>query len=81
MGDKMSLSLTEFRANLYTIVDQVIKTGIPIEIERKGVKIRLVPEKKKSRLERLVKHPGTINGDPESLVHIDWLSDREDKSL
>ena len=34
----MSLSLTEFRANLYKIVDEVIRTGMPIEIERKGVK-------------------------------------------
>ncbi len=77
----MSLSLTEFRANLYKIVDEVIKTGVPIEIERKGVKIRLVPEKKKSRLERLVKHPSTIKGDPESIVHMDWSSEWEDKSL
>ena len=77
----MSLSLTEFRANLYKIVDEVIKTGVPIEIERKGVKVRLVPEKKKSRLERLVKHPGTIKGDPESIVHMDWSSEWEDKSL
>lgn len=77
----MSLSLTEFRANLYKIVDQVIETGVPIEIERKGIKIRLVPEKKKSKLERLVKHPGAIKGDSESLVHIDWSSEWEDKSL
>ena len=72
----MSLSLTEFRANLYKILDQVIKTGVPIEVERKGVKIRLVPETVKTKLERLVKHPGTIKGDPDSLVHIDWLSDK-----
>ena len=77
----MSLSLTEFRANLYKIVDEVINTGVPIEIERKGVKIRLVPEKRKSKLERLVKHRGTIKGDPESLIHMDWSSEWEDKSL
>ena len=77
----MSLSLTEFRANLYKIVDQVIESGVPIEIERKGVKIRLVPEKRKTKLERLIKHPGTIKGDPESLVHMDWSSEWEDKNL
>lgn len=77
----MSLKLTEFRANLYKIVDEAIKTGVPVELERKGVKIRLVPEKKQSRFERLVKHPGTIKGDPESLVHIDWSSEWDDKSL
>jgi ribosome maturation protein Sdo1 len=77
----MSLSLTEFRANLYKIVDEVINTGVPIEIERKGVKIRLVLEKKQSKLERLVKHRGIIKGDPESLIHMDWSSEWQDKSL
>ena len=77
----MSLSLTEFRANLYKIVDQAIKTGTPIELERKGVKITLIPETKKSKLERLVKYPNTIIGDPDSVVHIDWSSEWEDKNL
>lgn len=77
----MSLSLTEFRANLYQLVDQVIKTGVPLEIERKGVKIKLVPEKKKSKLARLIKHAGTIKGNPDNLVHLDWSSEWDDKSL
>lgn len=67
----MSLSLTEFRANLYKIV----------EIEFNGVKIRVVPEKVKSKLKRLTKHPGTIKGDSDSLVHVDWPSEWENKNL
>ena len=68
----MALSLTQLRADLYHLVDQVIVTGIPLEIERKGVKIKLVLEKKKSKLDNLVKHPGTIKGNPDDIVHIDW---------
>jgi ribosome maturation protein Sdo1 len=68
----MTISLTQLRENLYKIVDEAIATGIPVEIERKGVKIKLVPEKKKSKLANLVKHPGTIKVDPEDIVHLDW---------
>jgi prevent-host-death family protein len=77
----VSLSLTEFRANLYKIVDQAIKTGIPVELERRGVKIKLVPEKQTKKLDRLVKHKGVIKGDPDSFVHMDWSSEWDDKSL
>lgn len=35
----MPISLTKLRADLYKIVDQVIKTGIPIEIERDGKRV------------------------------------------
>jgi hypothetical protein len=68
----MSIKLTELRADLYRIVDHVIETGIPIEIDRNGVKVMLVPERKKSKLENLTAHPGTIVGDPEDIVHMDW---------
>ena len=68
----MSLSLTQLRANLYKIVDQIIETGVPVEIERKGIKIKLVPMPKKKKLDNLAKHPGTISCDPDDIVHIDW---------
>ena len=69
-----TLSLTELRANLYQIVDQVIETGVPIEIHRKGVTLKLVPESKKNKLDNLKKHPKVLVGDPESIVHLDWSS-------
>lgn len=68
----MSISLTQLRANLYKLVDQVIESGIPIEIERKGVTVQLVSVRKKSKLANLTKHPGTIKGSPEDIVHVDW---------
>ena len=68
----MKLSLTKARADLYKIVDRVLETGVPVEIERRGRKIRIVPVRPKSKLDNLVKHPGTIIGDPEEIVHVDW---------
>jgi hypothetical protein len=71
----MSITLTQFRNDLYKIIDQVIETGIPVEIERKGAMIQIVLVKEKSKLGNLTKHPGTIVGNPESLVHIDWFNE------
>ena len=44
---------------------------MPIEIVRKGRILRIVPDKKPSKLARLKKR-SCIVGDPESIVHIDW---------
>lgn len=38
----MKRSLTEVRQNLFQLADQVIDTGVPVEIERRGVRLRLV---------------------------------------
>lgn len=69
------LTLTELRADLYKVVDQIIETGIPIEVLRNGHKIKIILDDGPSKLERLVRRPDVINGDPESLVHCDWLSE------
>ena len=67
---------TQLRTNLYKILDQVIETEKPIEIIRKGKKLKLVLEKgrKRGKLANLKPHPGTIIGNPDSLVHVDWSS-------
>lgn len=44
------LNATNLRINLYKILDQVIETGIPVEIERKGKTIQLVPVEKRDKL-------------------------------
>jgi prevent-host-death family protein len=67
-----ALSLTKVRADLYKIVDRVLETGNPVEIERRGKRVRIVPVRPKSKLDNLVKRPGTLVGDPEDIVHMDW---------
>lgn len=71
----MAISVTKLRANLYEIVDRVIETGVSVEIERKGERVRLEPARRKAKLQKLVKHPDTIVGDPEDIVHMDWSAE------
>lgn len=63
---------TELRRNLYTLLDEVLKTGIPLEIDRKGELLRIIPISKSNKLENLVSRPDAIRGDPEDLVDISW---------
>ena len=67
-----ALTTTALRADLYRILDGVLETGIPVEIERNGRRLRIVPAEERSRLSRLRPHPGAIVGDREELVHMDW---------
>jgi hypothetical protein len=62
---------SQLRANLYRLLDRVLRTGEPIEIDRAGKKLLLVPKEKRSRLNNLVRRD-VIVGNPEDLVHLDW---------
>jgi hypothetical protein len=66
---------TRLRENLYGILDQVLTTGTPVSIERKGRLLTLSVQPSGSRVSRLVAHRGSITGDPESVVSIDWSSE------
>ena len=66
-----AISATKLRQNLYHILDSVIDTGIPVEIVRKGRLLRITPEERIPKWDRLEKHE-VIEGDPDDLVHIDW---------
>ena len=68
----MKISLTRLRADLYNIVDQVIESGIPVEVKRHGKIIKIISVEPKSKLDNLEPHPNTIVGNPEDLVHMDW---------
>lgn len=71
----MAISATQLRQDIYRLLDEVLDTGVPLEIERNGRRLRLVPGEPVSRLDGLEPHPGTIVGDPEDLVHVDWSSE------
>ncbi len=69
----MALSATRLRQRLYQILDQVLETGTPVEIERRGKILRISTKEPVSKLERLTARRITV-GDPEELVHNDWSS-------
>lgn len=76
----MSMSLTALRQQLFKVVDQVIATGVPAEINRKGYIVKIVLDTKKSKLENLVSHH-CIVGDPEELVNLSLHVWGEEKNL
>ena len=67
----MKLSASKLRQNLYQVLDDVLENGTPVEIERKGKILKIVPKKSGSKLTNLEPHD-TIIGDPERIVNIDW---------
>lgn len=67
----MKVTASKLRQEIYTLLDTVLETGIPLEIERKGRLLRIVSDKKPSKLARLKKR-SCIVGDPESIIHMDW---------
>jgi len=66
------VTATELRGNIYRLLDEVIETGMPIEIERKGKKVRIVTVEPVDKLKNLTLRNDVINGDPEDLVTISW---------
>ncbi len=68
----MKLTATKLRENIYAILDQILATGEPVEIERHGRTLRLQPVDTGSRLDRLVSRPDYIIGDPDDFVELDW---------
>jgi hypothetical protein len=69
----MTLTASRLREDIYKILDGILETGEPVEIERKGRILQIVVETPpSSRVARMKKRPGMINGDPEDLAATDW---------
>ena len=67
----MRIKASKLRENIYRILDQVLETGVPVEIERRGKVLKIVCEEPPSKLARLVPRD-YLRGSPEDLVHLDW---------
>jgi hypothetical protein len=80
----MRVTATKLRQNIYAILDEVLEKGIPVEVERKGKILKIVPEKKTSIWDRMAARPSIIVGDPEEFKNYkyDWEKDwREPQNL
>jgi hypothetical protein len=82
----MAVSATQLRQNIYAILDEALATGKPVEIERKGKVLRIVPEpaehplsdeewvKEFPKLAKLKDHKSLV-GDIEDLINVTWSDD------
>jgi len=71
----MALTASKLRANVYRLLDEVLETGKPLEIERNGRLLVIAPKERESIWDRLPRRKGFIVGDPDELIHIDWSSE------
>lgn len=62
-----ALTVTSLRENLFKIIDRVIVSGVPQEVERKGKKIKIVLAEKINKFENLIPHQSII-GHPDRLI-------------
>jgi hypothetical protein len=70
----MALTASKLRENVYRILDEVLETGVPVEIERGGKLLRISAVEPASKLGRL-KRRDCIVGDPDGLVHLNWSAE------
>ncbi len=68
----MRVTASQLRADVYRILDRAIEAGEVVEIDRRGVIVRLVPPSARSWVEALPRRDGVISGDPGDLAAIDW---------
>jgi antitoxin (DNA-binding transcriptional repressor) of toxin-antitoxin stability system len=73
----MAISVTQLRANIYNIVDEIIKAGQPVDIERHGIMLRIMRVSAEypltvKKLDRLISRKEVMVGIPEDYVHTDW---------
>ena len=70
----MRVTASKLRADIYNILDESLKTGVPVEVVRKGRVLKIVPESKPDKLSRLNKRDYFV-GDSDDVLHIDWLKE------
>jgi hypothetical protein len=57
----MNATITQFRKDLFVLADQALN-GEPVEFTYRGVVFKVTPEKKQSKLEKLVGQPVVADG-------------------
>lgn len=74
----MALTASKLRENIYRILDQVLETGKPVEVERGGKHLRIIPVEPVGKLDHLPER-SIIQNNPEDLVHLDWSKEWKPK--
>ena len=63
---------TELRSNIFKLLDEVLNSGMPLEINKGGKLLKIVPVEKNDKLAKLVSRPDVIVGNPDDLADISW---------
>lgn len=66
------VTVSELHQNIYRLLDEVLESGEPLEIPRRGRVLRVVPEAALSKTAAIRGNPHALTGDPDDIVHMDW---------
>lgn len=72
----MPMSDSDSKSHFDQVVDDVLRTGVPVEFERGGRRLQIAAVAPPGKLSRLIARPDVIVGDLEDLVQIDWFKER-----
>lgn len=67
-----TITVTELRRNIFRLFDEVLNTGVPLEVKKGNQKLRILPIKKKNKLDNLTLRPEVIKENPDDLPDIHW---------
>jgi len=75
MGEK--ITPTQLRKDLYRLLDRIIETGEPLQIDRKGVTLQIERKPALSKLERIraMGRPDVWVGDPNDIFDLDFMEE------
>lgn len=80
----MKMTASQLRADIYNLLDEVLSTGKPLEIERGGQILKIIPpgykdpvsyKPKKNRFSEIRDRTHIYNAPPESIFDNNWLKD------
>ncbi|MEZ4636318.1 MAG: type II toxin-antitoxin system Phd/YefM family antitoxin [Caldilineaceae bacterium] len=63
---------TELRSDIYRLLDEVLETGLPLEIRKGEHLLRITPVEKVDKFQNLIDRADVIQGDPDDLVSLHW---------
>jgi prevent-host-death family protein len=75
----MKLTASKLRQDIFKILDQVLETGKPVEIERNGSILKIVPVEHRYQKLGKIKAKKITNEDSDNFIHIDWPSEWDQK--
>ena len=68
------MNASKLRENIYNVLDRVLRTGVSVEIQRRGKILKIISISGKDKLANLKKH-GVLKTSPQDIVHMDWSSE------
>lgn len=68
----MIITPSKLRENIFQLLDQILESGEIIEVKRKGQILKIVPPKRKNKLDNLIRREDALNGSPDDIVEMDW---------